>query len=140
MSYAYDTVGGERDKESTAITITLPCALDRALQALADQKHCGNKSAAIREILYKEAGMQATFRLNEKKDNDSVTNAERRSGQIRLPQKEKKRKINFLPAIITSSARDLHLNTRIVQSVQEGHSMAGLPADLDTSPFSDTST
>lgn len=68
-----------RDKESTAITITLPLALDRALQALADQKHCGNKSAAIREVLYKEAGMQGTLRLNEKKDNASVAKAERRS-------------------------------------------------------------
>jgi hypothetical protein len=76
---AYDTVGRVRDKESTAITITLPSALNRALQALADQKHCGNKSAAIREILYKEAGMQATLRMNEKKDSDSVTNAEHRS-------------------------------------------------------------
>lgn len=76
----YDTVGGVRDKESTAITITLPLALDRALQALADQKHCGNKSAAIREVLYKEAGMEGKLlRLNEKKDSDSVANAERRS-------------------------------------------------------------
>ena len=76
-----DTVGGVRDKESTAITITLPLALDRALQALADQKHCGNKSAAIREVLYKEAGMQAGLRLHEKKDNDSVAKAERRSAK-----------------------------------------------------------
>ena len=68
-----------RDKESTAITITLPLALDRALQALADQKHCGNKSAAIREVLYKEAGVQGTLRLNEKRDSDSVTKAEHRS-------------------------------------------------------------
>ncbi|MEN3370585.1 MAG: hypothetical protein V7609_2728 [Verrucomicrobiota bacterium] len=75
----YDTVGSVRDKESTAITITLPLALDRALQALADRKHCGNKSAAIREVLYKEAGMQANLRIHEKKDNDSVTKAERRS-------------------------------------------------------------
>lgn len=75
----YDTVGHVRDKESTAITITLPLVLDRALQALADQKHCGNKSAAIREVLYKEAGMQATLRMNEKKVNDAVSKAERRS-------------------------------------------------------------
>jgi hypothetical protein len=75
----YDTVGGVRDKESIAITITLPLALDRALQALADQKHCGNKSAAIREVLYKEAGMQGTLRLKEKKDSDAVSKAERRS-------------------------------------------------------------
>ena len=68
-----------RDKESTAITITLPRALDRALQALADQKHCGNKSAAIREVLYKEAGMKAELLLNEKTDNTAVANAERRS-------------------------------------------------------------
>ena len=74
-----ETVGGVRDKESTAITITLPLALDRALQALADQKHCGNKSAAIREVLYKEAGMQARLRLNEKKDNESLAKAEHRS-------------------------------------------------------------
>ena len=86
----YDTVGGVRDKESTAITITLPLALDRALQALADQKHCGNKSAAIREVLYKEAGMQATLRLNEKKDNDSVTNAENRS--VKYGSRKKKSK------------------------------------------------
>lgn len=75
----YDTVAPVRDKESTAITITLPLALDRALQALADQKHCGNKSAAIREVLYQEAGMQAALRLNEKKDSDSLAKAERRS-------------------------------------------------------------
>jgi hypothetical protein len=30
-------------------------------------------------VLYKEAGMQAKLRMNEKKDNDSVTKAERRS-------------------------------------------------------------
>lgn len=74
-----DTVGAVRDKESKAITITLPLVLDRALQALADQKHCGNKSAAIREVLYKEAGMQAQLRMSEKKDNDSLAKAEHRS-------------------------------------------------------------
>jgi hypothetical protein len=68
-----------RDKESTAITITLPRALDEALQALADQKHCGNKSAAIREVLYKEAGMKAKLRMNEKRDNAAIAKAERRS-------------------------------------------------------------
>jgi hypothetical protein len=87
---AYDTVGGVRDTESTAITITLPRALDRALQALADQKHCGNKSAAIREILYKEAGMQATLRMNEKRDSDSVTSAEHRS--VKYGSRKKKSK------------------------------------------------
>jgi hypothetical protein len=75
----YDTVGGVRDKESTAITITLPRVLDRALQALADQKHCGNKSAAIREVLYKEAGMKAKLRMNEKTDNAALAKAEHRS-------------------------------------------------------------
>jgi len=68
-----------RDKESTAITITLPLVLDRALQELADQKHCGNKSAAIREVLYKEAGMKAHLRLNEKANSASLAKAERRS-------------------------------------------------------------
>jgi metal-responsive CopG/Arc/MetJ family transcriptional regulator len=68
-----------RDKESTAITITLPRALDQALQALADQKHCGNKSAAIREVLYKEASMKAKLRMNEKTDNASIAKAEQRS-------------------------------------------------------------
>jgi hypothetical protein len=53
--------------------------LDRALQELADQKHCGNKSAAIREVLYKEAGMKAKLRLNDKADNTSLAKAERRS-------------------------------------------------------------
>jgi hypothetical protein len=77
--FASNTVGGVRDKETTAITITLPVALDRALQALADQKHCGNKSAAIREVLYKEAGMNPSLRLNEKTDSAAVANAERRS-------------------------------------------------------------
>jgi hypothetical protein len=85
----YDTVGGVRDKESTAITITLPLVLDRALQALADQKHCGNKSAAIREVLYKEAGMQAKLRLNEKKDNDSLANAQLRSVKYGSRKKKK---------------------------------------------------
>lgn len=78
-----------RDKESTAITITLPLVLDRALQALADQKHCGNKSAAIREVLYKEAGMQAKLRLNEKKDNDSLANAHGRSVKYGTRKKKK---------------------------------------------------
>ena len=68
-----------RDKESTAITITLPLALDRALQKLADQKHCGNKSAAIREVLYKEAGMKGSLRLNETTDSAAVAKAERRA-------------------------------------------------------------
>jgi predicted transcriptional regulator len=88
----YDTVGGVRAKESTAITITLPLALDRALQALADQKHCGNKSAAIREVLYKEAGMQAKLRMNEKQDNDSLTKAEHRSVKYGSRKKKKSRK------------------------------------------------
>jgi hypothetical protein len=78
-----------RDKESIAITITLPLVLDRALQALADQKHCGNKSAAIREVLYKEAGMQAKLRLNEKKDNDSLANAKLRSVKYGTRKKKK---------------------------------------------------
>jgi hypothetical protein len=86
----YDSVRGVRDKESTAITITLPLALDRALQALADQKHCGNKSAAIREVLYKEAGMQAKLRMNEKKDNASVAKAEHRS--VKYGSRKKKSK------------------------------------------------
>jgi predicted transcriptional regulator len=80
-----------RDKESTAITITLPRALDRALQALADQKHCGNKSAAIREILYKEAGMTATLRVNEKKDSDSVAKAEHRAAKYGSRKKKSKK-------------------------------------------------
>ena len=89
--FCYDTVCGVRDKESTAITITLPLALDRALQALADQKHCGNKSAAIREVLYKEAGMQGKLlQLNEKKDSDSVAKAERRS--VKYGSRKKKTK------------------------------------------------
>ena len=85
----YDSVRGVRDKESTAITITLPLALDRALQALADQKHCGNKSAAIREVLYKEAGMEAKLRMSEKKDTDSVAKAEHRS--VKYGSRKKKR-------------------------------------------------
>jgi metal-responsive CopG/Arc/MetJ family transcriptional regulator len=79
-----------RDKESTAITITLPRALDEALQALADQKHCGNKSAAIREVLYKEAGMKAKLRMNEKTDNASIAKAEQRS--VKYGTRKKKRK------------------------------------------------
>lgn len=86
-----DTVGFVRDKESTAITITLPLALDRALQALADQKHCGNKSAAIREVLYKEAGMQGRLRMNEK-SNDSLLKAERRSVKYGSRKRKKKDK------------------------------------------------
>jgi hypothetical protein len=39
----------------------------------------GTQSAAIREVLYKEAGVFGQLRLKEKKDNDSVANAERRS-------------------------------------------------------------
>ena len=81
-----------RDKESTAITITLPRALDQALQALADQKHCGNKSAAIREVLYKEAGMKAKLRMNEKTDNASIAKAEQRSVKYGTRKKKKTRK------------------------------------------------
>ena len=87
----YDTVGAVRDKESTAITITLPLVLDRALQALADEKHCGNKSAAIREVLYKEAGMQGQLRLHEKKDSDSVAKAERRSVKYGSRKKQRRK-------------------------------------------------
>jgi hypothetical protein len=90
LSYSSDTLGCVRNKESTAIMITLPLALDRALQALADQKHCGNKSAAIREVLYKEAGMQAKLRLNEKKDHTAVAKAEHRS--VKYGSRKKKRK------------------------------------------------
>jgi hypothetical protein len=71
---------------------TLPLALDRALQALADQKHCGNKSAAIRELLYKEAGMPAKLRMNEKKDTDSIANAESRSLKYGSRKKTKSKK------------------------------------------------
>jgi hypothetical protein len=85
-----DTVGGVRDKESTAITITLPIALDRALQPLADQKHCGNKSAAIREVLYKEAGIKADLRLNEKSDNAAVAKAELRSAKYGSRKKKRR--------------------------------------------------
>lgn len=74
-----DNLALVRAKDSTAITITLPLVLDRALQKLADQKHCGNKSAAIREVLYREAGMRAKLRIEEKRDNDAVSKAERRS-------------------------------------------------------------
>ena len=81
-----------RDKESTAITITLPRALDRALQALADQKHCGNKSAAIREVLYREADMKARLRLNEKSDNAALANAERRSVKYGSRKKKTRKK------------------------------------------------
>jgi len=91
FSFNSDTVGGVRDKESTAITITLPLALDRALQALADQKHCGNKSAAIREVLYKEAGMQAKLRMNEKTDNAAIAKAERRSVKYGARKKPKRK-------------------------------------------------
>ena len=80
-----------RDKESTAITITLPLALDRALQALADQKHCGNKSAAIREVLYKEAGMQANLRVNEKANTVAIAKAERRSVKYGARKKQKRK-------------------------------------------------
>jgi hypothetical protein len=86
----YDTLALVRAKDSTAITITLPLALDRALKKLADQKHCGNKSAAIREVLYKEAGMQAKLRMEEKKDNDAVSSAERRS--VKYGSRKKKAK------------------------------------------------
>ena len=79
VSFRFEHGRGVRDKETTAITITLPLALDRALQALADKKHCGNKSAAIREVLYKEAGVNPNLRLNEKTDSTAVANAERRS-------------------------------------------------------------
>ena len=87
-----DTVARVRDKESTAITITLPLALDRALQALADQKHCGNKSAAIREVLYKEAAVHGQLRLNEKKDSASVAKAEHRSVKYGSRKKKKTKK------------------------------------------------
>jgi len=91
FSFNSDTVRGVRDKESTAITITLPLALDRALQTLADQKHCGNKSAAIREVLYKEAGMQAKLRMNGKTDNASIAKAERRSVKYGARKKQKRK-------------------------------------------------
>ncbi len=71
-----------RDPESTAITITLPKALDQAVTALADAKHCGNKSAAIREVLYKEAGLgiNGAMRINETGGGGkSISEAEKRA-------------------------------------------------------------
>lgn len=80
-----------RDKESTAITITLPSALDRALQTLADRKHCGNKSAAIREVLYREAGMpNGKLRVNEGQDTDAIQKAERRA--VKYGSRDRRRK------------------------------------------------
>lgn len=81
-----------RDKDSTAITITIPAALDRALGQLAARKHCGNKSAAIREVLYKEAGIpNGKLRLSETNDAASVDKAERRAVKYggRKPRKKK---------------------------------------------------
>ena len=85
------TLSSVRNKDSMAITITLPRALDRALQALADQKHCGNKSAAIREVLYKEAGMKGKLRINEKTDTTAIAKAERRAVKY-ASRKRKSRK------------------------------------------------
>jgi metal-responsive CopG/Arc/MetJ family transcriptional regulator len=90
FSFVYDTFGSVRDKESMAITITLPRALNRALQALADQKHCGNKSAAIREVLYKEAGMKVDLRMNEKTDNAAIAKAEHRA--VKYGSRKRKRR------------------------------------------------
>jgi hypothetical protein len=47
------------------------------MQKLANQKHCGNKSAAIREALYKEAGVR-NGRVMEV-DGPSVSAAESRA-------------------------------------------------------------
>ncbi len=81
-----------RDKDSTAITITLPAALDRALETLAAKKHCGNKSAAIREVLYKEAGLSSNskIRLNDKQDGAEIAAAERRAAKYAGRRKKKK--------------------------------------------------
>lgn len=82
-----------RDKDSKAITITLPAALDRALDVLAKRNHCGNKSAAIRAVLYKEAGVSSDkIRLFEAVDKDEIAAAERRAIKYggRQPRKKKK--------------------------------------------------
>jgi hypothetical protein len=89
---SYDTFAGVRGKESTAITITLPEALDRQLQALADRKHCGNKSAALREILYREAGVpNGSLRISESADRASIANAEKRAVKYGRGRKGKRK-------------------------------------------------
>jgi hypothetical protein len=84
-----------RAKQTTAITITLPAALDRALQTFADRKHCGNKSAALREILYKEAGVpNGSVRVNEENGKSEIAAAEKRAvkyGSRRGPRKKGKK-------------------------------------------------
>jgi metal-responsive CopG/Arc/MetJ family transcriptional regulator len=54
-----------RHKETVAITITLPKALNEAVEELANREHCGNKSAVIREALYKEIGISNGLMLKE---------------------------------------------------------------------------
>lgn len=53
-----------RHDETVAVTITIPKALHRAVQELADRDHCGNFSAAIRKVLYKEAGVPTEISLS----------------------------------------------------------------------------
>ena len=88
--FFYDTVEAmPRAKQSTAITVTLPRALDHALQRLADDKHCGNKSSAIRHVLYKEAGVILPLNIREDGGADEIAAAERRS--VKYGGKRKKK-------------------------------------------------
>ena len=52
-----------RSEETKAITITLPKALFDSVHTLALQDHCGNVSAVIRKVLYKEVGLPSSFAL-----------------------------------------------------------------------------
>jgi predicted transcriptional regulator len=90
--FFYDTLEAVRDKDSTAITITLPRALDDAVQELADKSYCGNKSAAIRHVLYKEAGVLHQLRLTDEDGEGALSQAERRAVKYgRRPNKRKRK-------------------------------------------------
>lgn len=54
-----------RSVETRAVTITLPKALYEAVRELAERDHCGNVSAVIRQVLYKEAGVSGSLELKE---------------------------------------------------------------------------
>lgn len=74
-------VAGARDKESTAIIDCPGLALDRASKPSPIQNIAGTSRprAGRCSIRNEKAGMQAKLRMNEKKDKNSLANAERRS-------------------------------------------------------------
>ena len=78
-----------RSDDTKAITITLPKALFERVHTLAGRDHCGNVSAVIRGVLYKEVGLSISLELKED-DRARIEQVEARTEKYRINRLRKK--------------------------------------------------